>query len=41
MVDQKRRKANTEIKKTEYLENVKSFLDEIKSFFNNYLRAAI
>ena len=28
-----------EIQKLEYLDNEKSFLDEIKSIFHNYLRA--
>ena len=31
----------SEIQKFEYLENKKSFLDEIKSIFYNYLRAII
>ena len=31
----------SEIQKFEYLENVKSFIDEIKSIFHNYLRAII
>ena len=35
------KKGNMEIKKIEYLENEKNFLVEIKSIFNNYLRAAI
>ena len=30
-----------EIQKFEYLENEKSFLDEVKSIFHNYLRAII
>ena len=34
-------KAKTEIQKFEYLENEKSFLDEIKSFFHNFLRVVI
>ena len=42
MADRKReeKKNETEIQKFEYLENDKSFSDEIKSFFHNYLRAA-
>ena len=35
------KKGKTEIQKFEYLENKKSFLDETKSFFHNYLKAAI
>ena len=31
----------TEIQKFEYLDNEKSFLDELKSILCNYLRAAI
>ena len=41
MADRKkmgRRKGKTEIQKFGYLENKKNFLDEIKSFFRNYLR---
>ena len=30
-----------EIQKLEYLKNKKNFLDEIKSFFHNYLRTSI
>ena len=30
-----------EIQKLEYLKNKKNFLDEIKSFFHNYLRTII
>ena len=30
-----------EIQKIEYLDNEKSFLDDIKSIFHNYLRAII
>ena len=30
-----------EIRKLEYLKNKKNFLDEIKSFFHNYLRTII
>ena len=30
-----------EIQKSEYLENEKSFLDEIKSLFHSFLRAII
>ena len=33
--------AKLEIQKFEYLENEESFLDEIKSIFDNYLRAII
>ena len=35
------KKGKTEIQKIEYLKNGMSFLDEIKSFFHNYLRVAI
>ena len=31
----------SEIQKFEYLEKAKSFLDEIRSIFHNYLRAII
>ena len=31
----------TEIEKFEYLENEKSFLDEIENIFHDYLRAII
>ena len=43
MADRKRGggEGKTEIQKFEYLENKKSFLDEIKSFFHKYLRAVI
>ena len=40
MVDRKK-KGKMKIQKFEYLENEKSFLDEIKSIFRNYLRAII
>ena len=35
------KKGKTEIRKSEYLENEKRFLDEIKSIFHNYFRAII
>ena len=35
------KKGKTEIQKFEYFDNEKSFLDEIKSIFCNYLRAVI
>ena len=41
MADRKkmgRGNGKTEIQKFGYLENEKNFLDEIKSFFHNYLR---
>ena len=36
-----KKEGKTEIQKFEYLENKKSFLDEAKSIFHNYLRAII
>ena len=36
-----KKKGKTEIQKLEYLEKVKSFLDEIKGIFHNYLRVTI
>ena len=33
------KKVKTETQKFEYLENKKSFLDEIKNIFHNYLQA--
>ena len=35
------KEGKTEIQKLEYLEKEKSFLDEIKSIYHNYLRAII
>ena len=35
------KKGRTEIQKIEYLENEKSFLDEIKSVFHSFWRAII
>ena len=35
----RKKEGKTEIQKFECLENEKSFLDEIKSIFHNYLRA--
>ena len=40
MADKEKKEGKTEIQKVEYLENEKSFLDEI-SIFYNYLRAII
>ena len=40
MIDREK-KRKTEIQKFEYLDNEKSFLDEVKSIFRNYLRSAI
>ena len=40
MVDREK-KGKMEIHKFEYLENEKSFLDEIKSVFHNYLKVII
>ena len=37
----KKKKEKTEIKKIEYLVNEKSFLNEIKCLFHNYLRGII
>ena len=39
MADRKKIEGKLEIRKYEYLENKKSFLDEIKSIFGNCLRA--
>ena len=39
MPDRKKIEGKLEIRKYEFLENKKSFLDEIKSIFHNYLRA--
>ena len=36
-----KKKRKLEIQKFEYLDNEKSFLDEIKNIFRNYLRAII
>ena len=35
------KEGRTEVKKIEYLENEKSFLDEIKSIFHSFRRAII
>ena len=40
MIDREK-KGKTEIQKFEYLDNEKSFLDEVKSIFPNYLRSVI
>ena len=37
----KEKRGKTEIQKFECLENEKSFLDEIKNIFHNYLRVVI
>ena len=39
--ENKKQKQKTKIHKIEYLQNEKSFLDEIKSIFHNYLRTII
>ena len=36
-----KKEGKTEIQKFEHLEDEKCFLDEIKSFFHNYLRTII
>ena len=36
MADRKKRGGETNIQKLEYLENEKSFLDEIKSIFHSF-----
>ena len=41
MSDREKKRRKTEIQKFEYLENEKSFLDEIKSIFYSFLRAFI
>ena len=41
MADREKREEKTKIQKCEYLKNEKSFLEEIKSIFHNYLRAII
>ena len=41
MADRKKRGKDGNIQNFEYLENKKSFLDEIKSIFQNYLRSII
>ena len=41
MAHKTKKEGKTKIKKFEYLENEKSFLDEIKSVFHNYLKAII
>ena len=39
MADRKKIDGKLEIQKFEYLENKKRFLDELKSIFQNYLKA--
>ena len=39
--EKKRKKGKMEIQKFEYLENEKSFLDEIKNIFRSFWRAII
>ena len=41
MADREQKNGKTNIKKCEYLESEKRFLNEIKSIFLNYLRATI
>ena len=41
MADREQKNGKTNIKKCEYLESEKGFLNEIKSIFLNYLRAII
>ena len=41
MTNSEKKEGKTEIKKFEYLDNEKSFLDEIKNIFRTYLRAVI
>ena len=41
MTDRKKKEGKTQIPKSEYLKIEKSFLDERKSAFHNYLRAII
>ena len=41
MTDEEKKEGKTEIQKFEYIKNEKSFTDEIKSVFHNYLRAII
>ena len=41
MADRGKKEGKTEIKNFEYLENEKSFLDEIKNIFHSFWRAVI
>ena len=41
MAERERKKGKTEIQKFEYLENGKSFLNEIKNIFHIFRRAII
>ena len=36
MADRKKKKGKTDLQKIEYLENEKSFLDEIKNIFHGF-----
>ena len=38
MADREKKEAKMEIQKFEYLENEKSFLDELKSIFHSFFR---
>ena len=41
MADREKKKEGREYKKIKYLENEKIFLDEVKSIFHSFWRAAI
>ena len=41
MANREKNEGKTEIQKLEHLQNKKSFLDEIKSIFHNYITAII
>ena len=41
MGDREKKKEKTEVQKSEYLENKKSFLDETKNIFHIFWRAII
>ena len=41
MVDREKKKGKMKIQKLEYLENKKSFLNEIKNIFHSFFRAII
>ena len=41
MTDREKKEGKTEIQKFEYLENEKSFLDEVKNIFHSFWRAII
>ena len=41
MTDKEQKRGKTEIQKFEYLENEKSFLDEIKNIFHSFWRPII